>query len=212
MVRHGETDWNASHRWQGWIDVPLNARGVEQARDRADQLLGEQVSFVAVASSDLSRAHATAVVMADVLGITRRETDHGFRERFGGDWQGKTRGEIDAGWPEEVREWKAGRLAGPPNAEPLADMTARFDAALARCDSGCTPGNLLLVTHGGIQRAIASRAGATMDGVLANLEGMWFEYANGTLRIADPQPSSQPPSSQPPSSQAQRVADTTSVE
>jgi broad specificity phosphatase PhoE len=31
LVRHGETEWNREHRYQGWGDSPLTARGVAQA-------------------------------------------------------------------------------------------------------------------------------------------------------------------------------------
>ena len=31
LIRHGETEWNLSGRWQGHADSPLINRGVEQA-------------------------------------------------------------------------------------------------------------------------------------------------------------------------------------
>ena len=36
IVRHGETDWNVEGRWQGQIDVPLNANGHHQAQLMAE--------------------------------------------------------------------------------------------------------------------------------------------------------------------------------
>src|SRR6185437_6606991 len=67
LVRHGETDWNAERRYQGHADVPLNDRGVEQARELAEQLAGERID--AIYSSDLSRAHATAEIVGERLGV-----------------------------------------------------------------------------------------------------------------------------------------------
>ena len=182
MVRHGQTDWNAINRWQGWIDIPLNQVGIKQAQSKAAALRQATHEFAAVASSDLSRAHETAAILADALGIDTHFVHSGFRERFGGDWQGLTRGEIDSGWPEQVELWKAGHLAGPPNAESTAVMLERFDAAIRACTQSVPVGDILLVTHGGIQRAIATRAGISMQGVLVNLGSMWFEINEGEIQ------------------------------
>lgn len=33
FVRHGETEWNALGKIQGQTDIPLNERGVQQAKE-----------------------------------------------------------------------------------------------------------------------------------------------------------------------------------
>jgi probable phosphoglycerate mutase len=62
VIRHGETDWNRAHRFQGQIDVPLNAMGLEQAERLAHRLRDEP--FDTLLCSDLQRAQATAETLA----------------------------------------------------------------------------------------------------------------------------------------------------
>ena len=33
LVRHGESEWNAAGRWQGWADPPLSEMGLTQAAE-----------------------------------------------------------------------------------------------------------------------------------------------------------------------------------
>ena len=67
LARHGETDWNLERRWQGHSDRPLKETGGDQVEEIAEQLAGEPIS--AVYSSDLVRAHETARIVADRLGL-----------------------------------------------------------------------------------------------------------------------------------------------
>lgn len=62
IVRHGETDWNREKTMQGQLDVPLNWQGFLQAKAAAEKLQRE--TFDAIFSSDLKRAHQTAIVIA----------------------------------------------------------------------------------------------------------------------------------------------------
>ena len=66
LVRHGETDWNATGRIQGHSDTPLNAAGRLQARRAAQRLAREPIR--ALYSSDLARAFETATIIGAPLG------------------------------------------------------------------------------------------------------------------------------------------------
>ena len=71
VIRHGETDWNRQHRFQGQIDVPLNTAGLAQAERLAQRLAYE--AFDAVVASDLRRARVTAEMAAGKRAIFAKE-------------------------------------------------------------------------------------------------------------------------------------------
>ena len=64
LLRHGETDWNKEWRLQGFSDIPLNEKGIEQAKEAA---LGvKNIKFDAVYASPLDRAVTTASIIGNV--------------------------------------------------------------------------------------------------------------------------------------------------
>lgn len=67
LARHGETDWNKRSILQGWLDVPLNAKGRLQAHDLAANLADSGLS--AVWSSTLVRVRETADIIAHGWGL-----------------------------------------------------------------------------------------------------------------------------------------------
>lgn len=62
LIRHGETDWNAAQRLQGWRDIPLNDTGKNQAKSVQHFLDQQRIAFDGVLSSDLQRAIQTAQI------------------------------------------------------------------------------------------------------------------------------------------------------
>src|SRR5580692_5417769 len=96
LARHGETDWNAAGRWQGQSDVPLNARGRQQALGLGAALRALRDGRVtAIVSSDLSRAQETATIAGGVLGHADAYVDAGLRERTCGVLEGLTRADCE---------------------------------------------------------------------------------------------------------------------
>lgn len=101
LVRHGQTEFNAAGRWQGQVDSPLTSLGLSQAALVAE-VLHPLVSNddVAIFSSPLGRAYATATIIADKLG-KRDEIilDPKLMEIGMGAWDGLTDFEIESQWP-----------------------------------------------------------------------------------------------------------------
>lgn len=67
LMRHGQTDWNAEEKVQGWNDTPLNETGAEQARAAAGKLGGEKIETIY--ASDLKRARKSADIVSGILDL-----------------------------------------------------------------------------------------------------------------------------------------------
>lgn len=148
LVRHGETNWNASGRAQGHEDIPLNANGVLQAQRLAARLAGQH--FDAVVSSDLSRANETARVVASTLaGQPLVQPDPRWREQHLGVIQGLTHADTVArGWT-----YPQTPLEAWDGAESRAQLMQRVRAPLAELFEAHVGGRVLVVSHGGTLRA-----------------------------------------------------------
>ena len=72
LVRHGVTTWNREGRFQGHLDPPLDPIGVEQARLLGARLAAEEHGPLRIVTSPLTRASATAELLADAFGRTGR--------------------------------------------------------------------------------------------------------------------------------------------
>lgn len=148
VIRHGETDWNREHRFQGQIDVPLNAIGQQQAQRLATALAGERVDLLL--SSDLQRARQTALPLERTLARTA-QVQPGFREQGFGVLEGLDVPTIKTRHPELWAQWlRHDADYALPSGESVRQFHARVLAALrdlAREHAGKT---LLLVTHGGV--------------------------------------------------------------
>ena len=69
-MRHGETDWNARHLFQGQVNTSLNEKGREQARKARERVRELGLSFDCVYSSPIDRAAQTIEI---VTGLDRSQ-------------------------------------------------------------------------------------------------------------------------------------------
>jgi probable phosphoglycerate mutase len=146
FLRHGETDWNRENRTQGSTDVPLNETGLAQAAAAAEQLRGRDIT--AVFCSPLQRAHRTAMIVGDMLGLPVT-VQEGLREAGFGAHEGEVMGAWFAAWTE-------GAVA-PERGESFADVQARAVAAINGVLA--TPGPVLIVAHGSLFRTVRAAMG-----------------------------------------------------
>jgi broad specificity phosphatase PhoE len=178
LARHGETDWNSVGRWQGHADPPLNERGRRQAAELADRLAGDGIA--AVYSSDLARASQTARVVAERLGLDVVE-DPGLREIDVGSWSGLTRAEVEQRFPEGYARWLGGEIGHDGETrEQLAVRVVDATQTIAGRHEGET---VLLVTHGGVIRALRRHAAGDPGDAVANCGTATFALADGVLVV-----------------------------
>ncbi|MFN4004941.1 MAG: histidine phosphatase family protein [Hylemonella sp.] len=144
LIRHGETDWNRELRFQGQLDVPLNATGLLQAQRLAERLARETVHRVI--SSDLQRAYQTALALAQepVLQPALREQHFGVAEGLGA-------AELRQRHPQA---WQAWLRFDPDFAFEGGESTRLFHARVLQAVQTLAwqheGQRLAVVTHGGV--------------------------------------------------------------
>lgn len=152
LVRHGVTDWNREGRFQGHLDPPLSALGLQEARLVADRLATDaSLRPSRIVTSILARASATAAAIGEVCGV-EPEPDKRLIELGQGEWEGRTHDEIAREDAKRYAAWR-GSDTEPPGAETVADAMLRTDAALD--DLGAAAGTICVVSHGGTLRLVA---------------------------------------------------------
>src|SRR3954453_23690265 len=87
LLRHGRTEWNATGRFQGQMDSPLDGIGLAQAAAAGVALASLEAD--AIVGADLSRTADTAAEVSAEVGVPV-SLDKRLREIHLGDWRGRT--------------------------------------------------------------------------------------------------------------------------
>lgn len=148
LVRHGQTEFNASGRIQGAKDSPLTPLGVEQGRRLGEMLGGLVPRDTRLIASPLGRTQHTARLIRGAGGFTSAiETDARLAEISLGQWDGMLREDIrqlspdfDAG----ARRWSW--FFEAPGADSYDAMTARLGGWLDDVREHSAP--IIAVSHG----------------------------------------------------------------
>ena len=156
LIRHGEVEGAASGTLLGRTDTPLSKRGLEQAVKLAEVLSMAQLS--AVYCSDLQRARVTAGIIAKRSNVKVQESA-AWREIDMGEWDGRTMASLH----DEVPQLVARLFDDPasfeyPGGESFACFTARVQNAVDQLLLTHKSGEVVLVAHGGVCRAIIGSA------------------------------------------------------
>ena len=139
ILRHGETEWNATGRLQGHHDSPLTARGRAQAEAQRQILAQEDLRGVIALSSPQARALQTAEIAVKGLIAPVQQVD-ALREISLGDWAGQDRAALIA--QHGARDgFDLYELA--PKGEGFQRLHARCEGFLAGVSQPA-----VLITHG----------------------------------------------------------------
>ena len=153
VVRHGETQFNVEKRYAGQTDVPLNERGIEQAKELAKKLEGE--SFDVIVNSSLLRARMTAEEVAEYHKEIPFVVMDEFREVCVGVYEGLTREEVRERYPELwARNCTRQLDDAPTGGETTRQCDERVAKGIAILKEHYPDKKVLLVCHGFVSRVI----------------------------------------------------------
>jgi len=152
VVRHAETDWTRDGRYAGAREIPLNAVGLRQCQATAAALAERAVA--AIYATPLERARMSAEIIAKPHRL-EVAIEAAFREMTFGAWEGMTREEVAATFPELCRLWwETPHLVEVPGGETLAQVRGRVVEGFAEVRAAHEGETAVLVTHGVVIRLL----------------------------------------------------------
>ncbi|MBT9490458.1 MAG: histidine phosphatase family protein [Rubrivivax sp.] len=148
LIRHGETDYNRQYRFQGHIDVPLNATGHGQAERLGQRLRDEPIDLLV--ASDLQRARETAAPLLRLRPL-QAQVDPQWREQAFGVLEGLEVPKVPQTHPELWAAWSRHEADhAPPGGESNRQFHARVLSALGALAAAQPGARIAVFTHGGV--------------------------------------------------------------
>lgn len=155
FIRHGETDWNASQRYQGQTDIPLNEKGRGQAARNGGLLgkhLGARSTTIDYVASPLARASETMRIVRREMGLApdsfRR--DDRLQEQNYGHWEGQLWGDLPRTDPEGFAARERDKWNWQPRGgESYAMLSERIGGWLGEVTADC-----VVASHGAVSRVL----------------------------------------------------------
>lgn len=185
IVRHGETDWNTAGILQGWLDVPINEQGRQQAHELAQRYAG--AGFACVFTSPLRRAGETAQIVAAGLGLAPPQGHEGLKERHFGAVQGVPKAELGELNPVLLQQiLKRNPACDFELGESMDDFADRVLGALMHI-GGRHPGRrVLAITHGWVMDVVTRHIRGLPRGAILNMkrrngEDVWVEATAASI-------------------------------
>ena len=185
LFRHGETDWNKDSRIQCSIDIELNEKGLEQARQNAEFLKDKGIQHIY--ASPLRRAYKTGEILAKLINVDIEIYDD-LREMNGGRYEGMVKSDLKMDFGEENYEMfshsrNEGMDLSFPDGETKRQVRNRIINAVVDI-AKTTPYNIIgIASHGFVLRELLRGLDFEDDSGLKNCEVIEAEFDNGNLKI-----------------------------
>lgn len=146
IIRHGETEWNKTGRFQGHSDVPLSAEGRAQAAMLGKNLAVDHVDMIY--ASDLTRAMETAAPLAQRFGL-EVISDPQLRELNFGAWEGRNFNDVNAENPNAMKNFYTDpEQADIPESEPFPEFQRRIAGRVREIVAQERGKRIVIVSHG----------------------------------------------------------------
>ena len=200
LIRHGQSEWNLSNQFTGWVDVDLSEEGVKQAQNAGKLIKEAGIEFDFAYTSVLTRAIKTlhyALEGSDQLWIPETKTWR-LNERHYGALQGQNKKEAAEKFGEDqVHIWRRSYDVLPPLLSADDEGSAANDRRYANLDPHIVPGgenlkvtlervmplwedeiapklldnkNVIIAAHGNSLRALSKYIEGISDEDIINLE------------------------------------------
>ena len=155
LMRHGQTDWNAKGKVQGWQDAPLNAVGIQQSHEAIAKLKDEGIETIY--ASDLKRTKKTADIIGGALDLPVHYTKR-LREMNFGKAEGVKKIDLEAKFSYIYHTFND--IKNPerydiryPNGETIGEVQQRFMKFFTKLMEDRRQ-KVLVVTHGMLIRIV----------------------------------------------------------
>jgi len=171
LIRHGQTSWNSTKKWQGTLDISLDEVGISQAEALSERM--ESLKLGKVYTSDLQRASKTAEIVAGSQSkvVPLKE----LREIHLGSWEGKTLYEILA--LDTFPQWDKDGNGEAHGGESFADAMERIIAAVTKIAEN-EESDVAIVSHNAVIRLfICAILGIPLD------KRMRITFENASLTV-----------------------------
>ncbi len=163
----------------------LPSPNVDAVKQSTLPITSTAFSLTRVSASDLARARDTAAILAAGLGIDADVVcEPDLRERHVGAFEGKTIEELLTVYPNAF-ETGTNRLLAIPDGESDSDLLARTRPALVALAHQFADDRLLVISHGGVIRAIERSLGVEPGPATPNLGGRWLLVGDDGLTAGD---------------------------